>query len=115
MDNLDHNPTSATDQSSFHGTGISLFQFPTNNNPGEDRPPITLPLSGAHEHVLPDNYAIVPAVSLKASDVAVPKLNSLSTQPAHRILGQEIAKEMAWVNSALLLLDNDLVHADKIV
>ena len=29
LDNLDHNPSSTTSQSSFHGTGISLFQFPT--------------------------------------------------------------------------------------
>ena len=29
LDNLDHNPTSRTASSSFHGTGISLFQFPT--------------------------------------------------------------------------------------
>ena len=26
LDNLDHDPTSSTSQSSFHGTGISLFQ-----------------------------------------------------------------------------------------
>ena len=27
LDNLDHNPSSITSQSSFHSTGISLFQF----------------------------------------------------------------------------------------
>ena len=34
LDNLDHNPTSSTVKGSFHGTGISLFQFPTAENPG---------------------------------------------------------------------------------
>ena len=29
FDNLDHNPSSTTAKGSFHGTGISLFQFPT--------------------------------------------------------------------------------------
>ena len=29
LDNCDHNPTSATAHDSFHGTSISLFQFPT--------------------------------------------------------------------------------------
>ena len=29
IDNLDHNPSSTTSKGSFHGTGISLFQFPT--------------------------------------------------------------------------------------
>ena len=28
IDNLDHNPSSTTAQGLFHGTGISLFQFP---------------------------------------------------------------------------------------
>lgn len=31
-DNIDHNPTSATANSSFHGTGISLFQHPSSDN-----------------------------------------------------------------------------------
>ena len=28
LDNLDHNPSSSTSQNSFHGTAISVFQFP---------------------------------------------------------------------------------------
>ena len=43
LDNLDHNPSSTTSQSSFHGTWISLFQFPTRSNPGECRPPVAIP------------------------------------------------------------------------
>jgi hypothetical protein len=42
LDKLDHNPTSTTAQSSFHGTGIILFQFPTDTNPGAPRPIITI-------------------------------------------------------------------------
>ena len=34
LDNLDHNPNSTTSQSSFHGTGISMFQFLSPNKPG---------------------------------------------------------------------------------
>ena len=34
VDNIDHNPTSRTAQDSFHGTGISLFQHPSAENPG---------------------------------------------------------------------------------
>ncbi len=37
LDNLDHNPTSRTATSSFHGTGISMFQFPSVENPGLDQ------------------------------------------------------------------------------
>ncbi len=34
MDNLDHDPSSSTAHSSFHGTGISVIQFPTADNAG---------------------------------------------------------------------------------
>ena len=32
IDNLDHNPPSSTAKDSFHGTGISIFQFQTNQD-----------------------------------------------------------------------------------
>ena len=34
LDNLDHNPSSITSTDYFHGTGISLFQFPTTCDEG---------------------------------------------------------------------------------
>ena len=34
LDNLDHNPSSTTSQNSFHGTAISVFQFPSVSNSG---------------------------------------------------------------------------------
>ena len=37
IDNIDHNPSSTTAKSSFHGTSISIFQHPINNNFGEQR------------------------------------------------------------------------------
>ena len=40
LDNIDHNLTSTTAQGSFHGTGISVFQFPTVDNAGICRDPI---------------------------------------------------------------------------
>lgn len=38
LDNLDHNPSS--------NTSLSSFQMPTNTEPGESQPPITIPPSG---------------------------------------------------------------------
>ena len=32
LNNLDHNPSSSTAKDSFHGTGISIFQFHTNQD-----------------------------------------------------------------------------------
>lgn len=34
LDNIDQNPNSTTSLSSFHGTGTSRFQLPTNAEPG---------------------------------------------------------------------------------
>ena len=58
QDNIDHNPiaSSTTALNTFHGTGITLFQFPTKANPNESRAPITLPPSGTKHHFLPDKY-----------------------------------------------------------
>ena len=77
LDNLDHNPSATTSQSSFHGTGISLFQLPTKEKPGMARQPVTIPpLSGSRRPSLPHNCAIVPAVSLKTTQVCVQKLDT---------------------------------------
>ena len=37
IDNIDHNPSFSTSQSSFHGTGISLFQNREQENDGQGR------------------------------------------------------------------------------
>jgi len=72
---LNYNPSSTTSQSSFHGTGISLFQFPTKDNPGTKRPHKPLPDSMDRKHNLPDCYEIIPAIALKANDIVVPKIS----------------------------------------
>ena len=42
LDNIDHNLSFTTAQGSFHGTGISVFQFPTIDNMGTCRDPIVV-------------------------------------------------------------------------
>ena len=37
VDNIDHNPSSTSSQSSFHGTAISLVQHPCNGELGTPR------------------------------------------------------------------------------
>ena len=72
LDNLDHNPSSTTATSSFHGTGISVFQFPRECHPGDGRPPITAPPSDSDKHSILDSYAIVPPTELKTTAMSVP-------------------------------------------
>ena len=114
IDNLDYNPSSTTSQSSFHGTGISLFQFPIKDNPGIDRPPTMLPTQSAgRNYKLPDSYEIVPAVALKTSDVAVPRL-SCHLESSHNHLNEALTKQKSWVDHAIgLLVKEDLVNDDK--
>jgi len=69
LDNIDYNPSSTTAQGSFHGTGISLFQFPSSSVAGaQSRPPITLPQGSERNIQLPESYTTVPAVGVKTAE-----------------------------------------------
>ena len=112
LDNLDHNPSSTTSVTSFHGTGISLFQLPTKTERGVSRPPVIIPPSENEKHCLPDSYASVPAVALKIAAVAVPEC---SVFPVKNCLHEVKAQEHSWVQHALRLLHTDeLTHGDAI-
>ena len=65
LDNLDHNTSATTALNSFHGTGISLFQLITEENRGQERESITFPPSKDLDHLLPEEYSFVKAVSLQ--------------------------------------------------
>ena len=129
FDNLDHNPSSTTSSDSFHGTGISLFQFPTRNDPGENRPPVILPPSG-DKHSLPDDYACVPSVALTTSAIAVPSSVNTETEPLQDCLDEEeadwfcheteppqacvdvaIVEEAGWFSHALPLAEKEVLTA----
>jgi hypothetical protein len=113
LGNLDHNPSSTTAVTSFHGTGISLFQSPTKTNPGESRQPITIPpKSGPQKYSLPDSYASVPAVALKTTAIDVPKCD---VSPVMVCVNDAIAAENTWVKHALPLLEKQkLSNSDSI-
>ncbi|KAK3883433.1 hypothetical protein Pcinc_012266 [Petrolisthes cinctipes] len=111
LDNLDHNTSSTTTQSSFHGTGISLFQLPTKTEAGVNRPPITIPPSGNAKHSLPDSYVFVPAVCLKTTAFAVPEC---SVSEVTSCLDEAIAREHRWIEDALPHLETELTCGDAI-
>ena len=112
LDNLDHNPSSTTSKTSFHGTGISLLQLPTKAKPGESRAPVVIPPSGNEKHALPDSYAYVPATALKTTAVAVPESEVF---PLERCLDAARAGEHSWVEHSLPLLETkELISGDTI-
>ena len=83
LDNIDHNLSSITAQGSFHGTSISLFQFPTITNPGIIRPPFTLQADNSPAPPLPDSYRIVHDVAGNVKYVTVPKVDVPNTVNGH--------------------------------
>ena len=61
IDNIDNNPSSTTSKGSLHGTGMSIFQFPTQETPGISRIPITLEDECTDIAIcLPESYTDVP-------------------------------------------------------
>ena len=75
VDNIDHNPSSATAQGAFHGTGISLFQHPGENGIGEERALVVVGNANAKRLAqLPDSYTTVQPVILPKAQPPVPPL-----------------------------------------
>lgn len=68
VDNIDHNPSSTTAKSSFHGTGISIFQHPSTDNGGEERGNVTYGSKPNSKQIqsLPDAYSNVKPAFLKS-------------------------------------------------
>ena len=62
-DNIDYDPSSKTSEDSFHGTGISLFQHPTKDNPGTAQVIHEEEINGDKLLDLPDVYTDIKPVS----------------------------------------------------
>lgn len=60
-----------TAASSFHGTGISMFELPTVNNPGKEWPAVTLPPKETG-HAVSEEYTTSYLVELGNSKAVVP-------------------------------------------
>ena len=101
VDNIDHDP-STTFRSSFHGTGISITQFPTANNLGVEIEPVATVAS--QQIALPPSYSIVPAVALSQSKAEVPQ-KTCSDALSSSLLEDATKKEMLWLKSSMELLN----------
>ena len=105
LDNLDHNPSSNTSQTSFHGTSISLFQNVDESHPGEMREPIRIPpLSNQKRHI-PDHYAIVPPVSFNTKSVNPTPSCILTSDEDPKYLDRARKQEQQWLHHASSILD----------
>ena len=115
LDNIDHNPSSTTAKDSFHGTGISLFQFPTKLKTGSPQVTVNL-MTTAKCNKLPESYTAVPAVVLKKERVAVPDVSvSVSSATASGHLKEAILTEHRWLEHAIkLIAQNEVEKGDSI-
>ena len=98
LDNIDHNPSATTAKSSFHDTGISLFQHPTNSESGEQRELLQIAGTPATKKVppLPEAYTNVrPAYFKDVTPVPTGSENMLPLKP--EILFQNIKMEFQWL------------------
>ena len=76
MDNIDHNPSSTSATTSFHGTSISIFQHPTSENRGEVREPICIRNNKVKRvPELPDSYVNVHPASFTKKNPSPTKGN----------------------------------------
>ena len=105
-DNIDHNPNSTTAKESFHGTGISIFQHPNNNNSGHNRvqTPFSNSLPKQKVHLQTEYTTLLPVSFLK-KDALVPKIRGW--QPKDDTYTAESIKiEMDWLNHAVEAMQN---------
>lgn len=109
FDNIDYNPSSTTALGSLHGTGISVFQFPTESDPGTLQEPLVIELNPSSKYSLPESYTNVPAVSCKIDNLTVSEY--VLPHENLGVLNDGKADEEKWVRHSLQLLTKE----DKLV
>ena len=108
VDNIDHNPSSSTAQGSFHGTGISLFQHPEEDDIGEERAPVIVANANTKRLAqLPDSYTTVPAVVLPKSEPPVPPIQGLSVGSCHE-MPSAYDTEYKWLDNVRERLNQEI-------
>ena len=101
LDNCDHNPTSSTAHDSFHGTSISLFQFPSADMPGIERAVVSLdhrePQTGRRRVMpLPEAYKDVPPAILRNKELQFAP-SVIPVRPHEVAIPGAIAEEEEWL------------------
>ena len=76
IDSLDHNPSSSTAKDSFHGTGISIFQFETNQ---DDSFKFELSKTSRNNESLPSLPSCYTNVKLTKSIPSTPRISTINS------------------------------------
>ena len=108
VDNIDHNPTSTTAHDSFHGTGISLFQHPSAENPGTTRAPIDIShavSSSKSVCQLPEAYTEIAPVIAPAKHPQV-SATTVNIQPDGGVFNRSFKDEVKWLETSSNVICN---------
>lgn len=115
VDNIDHNPSARNAMDSFHGTAISLMQFPTQDNPGTDREPITISPATERTMILPAEYTGVAPATLPQADLIAPA-STAECKAETTLLAASNQIEFGWLDTmANLVQTKDAIGADEYV
>ena len=96
-------------------SGISLFQCPTVLNMGISQEKLTLiPMEMTEKYELPDDFAIVPAVSFKKEKVTIPKPPNVTTA-INSNLNEAIAQEKCWFKHAMMLMEKEVIEVEDVI
>ena len=120
MDNIDHNPSSSTSTTSFHGTTISLFQHPKHDNEGEEREKLELKgNTGKRIPELPDIYVNIKPAHFINKNPSPPQVKDI-VLPDLDIFRAQISLEYEWLQKVSITEEIESVnltwsshHADK--
>ena len=100
MDNIDHNPTATTANTYFHGTSISLFQYPTSDNKDEKLEPIQI-----RDHSvktvpeLPYSYTNIRPAAFPSKNPSPPRANTTATTHLPKL---QLTNEFEWLEKISL-------------
>ena len=108
FDNIDHSPNSTTSKSSFHGTGIFIFQHLSGNYSGTERNRLTLGDATTSKQVpsLPDSYINVKPAFMKSKPLSPKSAEMIQKLQDHDYLGENLLNEYEWLNEARLIVED---------
>ena len=118
FDNIDHNLRATTSRSSFHGTCISLLQFPTteaNEQPSDSRDILNPEVMGKNRvDQLPNVYTDIQQVTLPKEDIHVPLINgNPDLQPIIPPLKETLKDAYDWLMHSSELLAKETTDTNE--
>ncbi|MES9880446.1 MAG: hypothetical protein ABW185_06135, partial [Sedimenticola sp.] len=108
VDNVDHNPSSATAHDSFHGTSISVIQHQSHGSAGILRDKLVInqeTSSNKSVPPLPASYTSVPPAALKTKEFTAPVVYGPVKPPDLQRVADAKAEERVWLDTVMAALD----------